>query len=47
MTKQQFKNLSRSFRAMRRMCTVGETLAWIAHFSVSDARLMQRIYCGG
>jgi hypothetical protein len=44
MNKQQYKNLNRAFRAMRRKCTVSETLAWIAHYNQNDAYVLRRVY---
>lgn len=43
MTKQQFKNLWSSFRWMSKRTTYEETIAWIAHYNVSDSILIRRL----
>ncbi len=44
MSKAKYKNVSRSFRTMRRCCTEAEALAWIGHYSQSDRIVIEKVY---
>jgi hypothetical protein len=43
MNKQRFKNVYRSFRLMKRRCTIQETLAWIGFYSQYDRHILEKL----